>query len=198
MPADKPEQEEQMEYKNREYPLFSACGLNCGLCPRHYADGKSKCPGCAGADFSKVHPSCGVLSCCQRKGIEYCFLCDEFPCKKYDGADLHDSFITHKNQFTDLEKAKHLGMEAYRAELNEKISLLAELLNNYDDGRRKSLFCLAVNLLDLHVVRSIVAQLADSVDAGVSPKEKTESAVCMFNEAAEIKGVSLKLRKNKA
>jgi len=35
----------KMEYKQREYPLFSACGLNCGLCPRYHTDGISKCPG---------------------------------------------------------------------------------------------------------------------------------------------------------
>ena len=184
-----------MEYTNRQYPLFSACGLNCGLCPRHYTDGASKCPGCAGDGFSAVHPPCGVLSCCQRKGLEYCFLCDEFPCKKYDGADVSDSFITHRNQLTDLEKAKKLGMETYQAELDEKISLLAELLNQYDDGRRKSFFCLAVNLLDLQSVRSIVKQLADSTGAEDSPKVKAESAVCLINETADIKGISLKLRK---
>ncbi len=184
-----------MEYNNRQYPLFSACGLNCGLCPRHYTDGASKCPGCAGDGFSSVHPTCGVLSCCQRKGLEYCYLCDEFPCKKYDGADLSDSFITHRNQLIDLEKAKQFGIKAYRSELDEKISLLSILLDNYDDGRRKSLFCLAVNLLDLHSVRSIVERLADTTGTDDSLKSKAESAACLLNQAAEIRGVSLRLRK---
>ena len=97
-----------MEYKTRQYALFSACGLNCGLCPRYHTNGKSRCPGCAGEGFSMAHPPCRVLSCSQRKGIEYCYLCDEYPCKKYDGVDLSDSFITHKNQFLDFEKANPL------------------------------------------------------------------------------------------
>ena len=71
-----------IEYK-RKYPLFSACGLNCGLNPRFYTKGDSKCPGCGGENFSAKHPPCGVLSCSQRNLIEYCYLCNEYPCKKY-------------------------------------------------------------------------------------------------------------------
>jgi len=73
-----------MEYQTRKYPQFAACGLNCGLCPRYYTVGSSRCPGCAGKGFLEVHPTCGILSCCQRKGLEYCFECGEFPCMKYD------------------------------------------------------------------------------------------------------------------
>jgi len=29
-----------VEYKLRKYPLFSACGLNRGLCPRYPTGGK--------------------------------------------------------------------------------------------------------------------------------------------------------------
>jgi len=184
-----------MEYQTRKYPLFSACGLNCGLCPRYYTDGSSKCPGCAGKDFSAVHPPCGVLSCSQRRGIEYCYECEEYPCKKYDSADQLDSFITHKNQFHDLEKAKRIGIEEYKTQLNEKVKLLEKLLKNYDDGRKKSLFCIAVNLLDLQDIKSIMGQLADETKSDTLLKEKASTAVRLFEKMAERRGISLKLRK---
>jgi len=184
-----------MEYRIRKYPLFSACGLNCGLCPRYYTEGTSRCSGCAGEGFSEKHPPCGLLSCCQRKDIEYCYLCDEYPCKKYEGADLSDSFITHKNQFHDLDKAKRIGIDAYMAELNEKVKVLEELLKNYDDGRRKGFFCLAVNLLDLQDINSIMKQIADEVEAEAPLKVKSAAIVRLFEEIAEQKGVSLRLRK---
>lgn len=161
-----------MEYKTRKYPLFSACGLNCGLCPRYHTNGNSKCCGCAGEGFSTVHPPCGVLSCCQRKGIEYCYLCEEYPCKKYDGADLSDSFITHKNQFCDLIKAKQNGMESYQAELDEKVGILVELLKCYDDGRCKSFYCIAVNLLELKDIQVVMVQISDEVTPDTPLKEK--------------------------
>ena len=184
-----------MEYKIRTYPLFAACGLNCGLCPRYHTVGTSRCPGCAGEGFSEVHPACGVLSCCQRKGLEYCFLCDEFPCKKYDGADLLDSFITHKNQFRDMDRAKQIGMEAYAAELNAKVQILEELLRSYDDGRRKGFFCLAVNLLDLADVISIMEQIRDETEPQAPLKEKAATAVRLFRAIADEKGIVLQLRK---
>ena len=95
-----------MKNYQREYPMLSACGLNCGLCPRYHINGTSKCPGCAGESFFSKNPGCGIISCSQRHGgIDYCYLCDEYPCRKYDGVNLVDSFITHRNMLKDFEKA---------------------------------------------------------------------------------------------
>ena len=183
-----------MEYKISKYPQFSVCGLNCGLCSRYYTVGSSRCPGCAGEGFLDVHPTCGILSCCQRKGLDYCFECNEFPCKKYDNYDETDSFITCKNLFRDMEKAKR-DFNAYKAELNEKMSILEELLTNYDDGRRKSFYCTAVNLLELDDIKLIMAQIKDRVDSQSSIKEQAKVVVGLFQEIANEKGIDLKLRK---
>jgi len=177
----------------RAYPLFAACGLNCGLCPRFHTVGSSRCPGCAGAGFTAVHPPCGVLSCSLRKGVEHCALCGEYPCKKYDGAGLTDSFITHRNRIRDLDRAKAMGMTAYAAELDEKIGLLKYLLDNCDDGRRKGFYCLAVNLLDIDDVRNVYRQAADTGDIPV--KAKAAAVVRLFEDAAAKKDIELKLRK---
>lgn len=184
-----------MEYKQREYPLFSACGLNCGLCPRYQMEGASKCPCCSGEGFLIKHPTCGILSCNQRKGLEYCYQCDEYPCKKYAGADQSDSFITHIKQFGDMEKANALGMDAYRNELNEKIFILETLLANHDDGRRKGLFCLAVNLLELQDVRYVMEQIASQTQPEQSVKDKATTAAQLFQRMAEKRNLTLKLRK---
>ncbi|HOQ09753.1 MAG TPA: hypothetical protein PLG09_06470 [Syntrophomonadaceae bacterium] len=44
----------------------------------------------------------------------------------------------------DFEKVKTIGLEAYQRELEEKIDILHYILDNYNDGRRKSFFCTAV------------------------------------------------------
>ena len=186
-----------MEYKVRGYPQFSACGLNCGLCPRYYTVGSSRCPGCAGEGFTESHCSCSMLSCCQRKGLEYCFECDEYPCNKYDGEGLIDSFITHLNIFRDAKKAKKIGIEAYTAELDEKIGLLEKLLKNYDDGRRKSFFCLAVNLLELADIRTVIKQIENETKPDEPLKDKAKTAARLFQAAADEQSISLKLRKTK-
>ena len=185
-----------MEYREREYPQFSACGLNCGLCPRYHTSGASKCPGCAGKGFLAKHPTCGVLSCAQRRKVEYCYQCEAFPCKKYDGAELSDSFITHRNQLVDMHRAKGLGIDDYARELNEKISILEHLLSDYDDGRRKSFFCTAVNLLPLPDVKAIIAQLKAESHSEATTKERAAIAVQLLQAMADAQGVPLKLRKN--
>ena len=184
-----------MKYKTREYPLFSVCGLNCGLCPRFYTNGPSRCPGCAGEGFTEAHCGCGMLSCCQRKGHEYCFECDEFPCVKYKGVDQSDSFITHRNQFIDMEKAKKSGIDAYKNELNEKVEILRNLLQNYDDGRRKGFYCLAVNLFDLQDLKVIMNRIEAEVSKELEIKDKAKTCVKIFEETAELMNISLKLRK---
>ena len=120
-----------------------------------------------------------------------------YPCKKYDGADLYDSFIIHKNQLSDLDKAKRIGPEAYKNELDEKIKFLKELLYNYDDGRRKSFFCAAVNLLELGDIRSVMEKITGEIEPETPLKIKAASAVRLFDETAAKKDISLKLRKNK-
>ena len=80
-------------------------------------------------------------------GVEYCFQCGEYPCEKYAHIDDYDSFITHRRRKADLAKAQQSGMEAYNAEQMEKARILDVLLSNYNDGRKKTLFCVAVNLL---------------------------------------------------
>ncbi len=184
-----------MENTQRQFPLFSACGLNCGLCPRHHTDGTSRCPGCAGEGFAQKHPACGVLSCRRRRGLEFCFLCEEYPCQKYDGADLSDSFITHKNQFRDAARARKMGVDAYMAELASRVELLRHLLQQYDDGHRKSFFCVAVNLLELRDVEEMMEELAVAVKPEDPVKEKAAAAVRLLGEMAEKRNVSLKLRK---
>ena len=186
-----------MEYKNRAYPKFAACGLNCGLCPNYHihTNGQFKCPGCGGEGFSAQHPACGILSCCERKGIEFCSDCGKFPCEKYNSWGDYDSFITHRNHVADMEKAKRIGIDAYFAEQTEKISILSELLSKYNDGRRKSFFCLAVNLLDLRNLKTMLTELGNEIDSEMPIKLKAATAARLFNDIAEQRGITLKPRK---
>lgn len=185
-----------MNEKTRKYPLLSACGLNCGLCPRYHTNGDSKCPGCLGKDFYKKHPTCGILSCSQKKGLDYCYLCDEYPCKKYDKSDKSDSFITHKNQFKDFEKAKKMGIEVYQKELNEKIEILNTLINNYNDGKRKNFYCIAVNLLELSDIKNIMQNINEKINLQeIQFNEKVKQIVSLFEVKAKEKNIELILRK---
>ena len=184
-----------MEHHNREYFLFSACGLNCGLCPHYYTSGVSKCPGCGGQEWWARGMSCGLLSCTQRRGLDYCFECGEYPCARFAHATTFDAFITHKNQLDDLSRAKAEGIVSYREVQQAKMGILQSLLADYDDGRRKSLFCTAVNLLPLPDLQEVTRRIASEAASAVSVAERARVAARLLEELAQAQGVSLRLRK---
>lgn len=172
----------------REDQLFSLCGLNCGLCPMKLS---GHCPGCGGGEGNQ---SCKLARCSLEHGsVAYCFQCGEFPCEKYKGIDEFDSFITHRNQKTDIEKARRMGLERYRAEQEERAAILRFLLEACNDGRRKNLLCLAANLLELLDLRAIRGQAEAMAD--LSLEERGRKASSLLRSAAERQGISLKLRK---
>lgn len=175
----------------REHPLFSLCGLNCGLCPMYLGN---YCPGCGGGAGNQ---SCSIAKCSlQHGGIEYCYLCDEYPCEKYDHIEMVDSFISHRNQLKDLDKVKKIGIDTYQIELVEKIEILKYLLANYNDGRRKNFFCIAVNLLELQDAKCVVDQIkSETKSDNLTLREKADVAVKLFQSMAVSKNILLKINK---
>ena len=118
----------------------------------------------------------------------------EIPC--YEGFDDGDSFVPHRNRQQDIAQARKLGLEAYLAQLEEKRAILDEFLAHYNDGRRKTLFNTAVYLLPLEDLRSAMAALNSQPElAGQPIKERALAAVELLQEAADRRGISLKLNK---
>lgn len=181
----------------RDYPRLSLCGLNCGLCPRYHTDGTSRCPGCCGEGFLSKRPACGVITCARGRGVAYCYECDDYPCRRLQGAECTDSFITHRNMRVDFDTAERDGIEAYRAMLDEKVAMLQTLLTDYNDGRRKKIFCLAVNLLDVQAVREVMARLAAEVGEEDPPKARAAAAEALLRQAADGAGIVLELNTGK-
>ena len=178
---------------NRQNKLFSLCGLNCGLCPMFL---NQYCPGCGGGEGNQ---SCKIARCSmEHDSVQYCFQCSEYPCEKYDHIDDFDSFITHRNRKSDMEKAKCLGIDAYNAEQAEKANILEVLLSNYNDGRKKTLFCVAVNLLELQELQTVLKEIDRQPDMEtLTLKEKSAFVAGLLQDAAAAKNIDLKLHKKK-
>ena len=73
--------------------------------------------------------------------------------------------------------------------------MLEELLKNFDDGRLKSFYCVAVNLLDLQDLKNAMGQIDDAEVFDTPLKIKAAAIVRLFEDMAEIRGISLLLRK---
>ena len=173
---------------SRSDQLLSLCGLNCGLCTMCLG---GYCPGCGGGEGNQ---SCVIARCSlDHGGIAYCFECEEFPCNRYQ-EDEYDSFITHRNRLRDLERARRFGVETYQEEQRERCAILRVLLKHYNDGRRKTLFALAANLLELEDLRDILERLAEEASA-LALKERAGRAAALCKEAASRREIDLRLRK---
>lgn len=186
-----------MKEYQRDYPLFSLCGLNCGLCPRFQSQGASRCPGCGGQNFHLKHPACAVITCNKKhENVEYCFQCTFYPCDRYKNPSDKDSFITYQKVLSDFEKACAAGLENYQNELNEKVKILEFLLHNYNDGKKMSYYCTAVNLLSFDDLMGIIKDIHNSISSmDITQKEKIIRITSALEEKAGSKGLELKLRK---
>lgn len=177
----------------REDLLFSLCGLNCSLCPMFVT---KRCKGCI--EGSMCYNICDIAPCSiEHGGVDYCFECDEYPCEKYDGVDQHDSIMLHKNQLTDIEKAKTIGIERYNQEQTKKVEILHKLLEDYNYGNdREVFFCTAVNILPLDDLTTIISDLDENTNE-MSLEEKYNYVKDKLFECANNRDVKIELRKGK-
>lgn len=169
---------------------FSLCGLNCGLCPMRLG---GHCPGCGGGAGNQ---SCAIAKCSlQHDKVEYCFLCPEYPCWRYEGIEEYDSFITHQRQLKDIARVQEMGIDTYNEEQVKKAEILQTLLSDYNDGRRKTFYCVAINLLPLQDIENVMKQVVENRSFNnLIIKEKAEKVTSLFQNFAIQQGLVLKLR----
>lgn len=170
---------------------FSLCGLNCDLCSMHLG---GYCPGCGGGAGNQ---SCTMAKCSlEHGGIQFCWECREYPCPATMASTIGIPLSLTGSRQQDIAKVRELGLEVYLAQLGEKRAILDALLARFNDGRRKTLFNTAVYLLPLEDLQSVMADLNSRTElAGQSVKERALAAVELVQQAADRRGVSLKLNK---
>ena len=191
------------EHPIKRYPTIGVCGLDCGMCPRYYTVGSSRCPGCCGPDFFNKHPSCGYITCCvKKKNLEVCAQCDEFPCSRFeswlDGGDF-DSFVTHKKAKPNLDFIQKQGIEKFIEQQSERIKLLEVMLKDFDEGRSKSFYCVVAVLLPIKDVKeSIESAKEKAEELGIEKddiKNKAKILKETVQDVADKKSVDLTLRR---
>jgi len=89
----------------------SVCGLNCIKCKKYISN---ECRKCRGRLEAQPSPKCEILTCATEKGHQYCFECDEFPCRKVDDYSS-DGYAHHKQTVENMKKIKEIGLENWIA-----------------------------------------------------------------------------------
>jgi hypothetical protein len=170
----------------KKYPTIGVCGLDCGLCPRYYTAGPSRCPGCAGPDFSDKHPSCSFITCCVKKrNLEVCGECPDFPCPKFKSEEEYrqvkesSSYPTYRKVLPNLNFIKEHGIKRFVAEQRRRIRLLERMISDFDDGRSKSYYCRAAAWLDPADLERSLEAAARKIQADRLPRNdlKTKARI---------------------
>ncbi len=180
----------------KQFSTIGCCGIDCGLCTRYHSDGPSACPGCGAPNFKDNHPSCGFVTCCViKRGYETCADCTDFPCSRFDAErEGRDSFVTHRKVFENLEAIRENGLETFLKEQKQRIDILINLLDNFNEGRSKSFYCLACALLPLGDLVSLM-RVIHYINPDLSIKDRARQVRTLFNDRADVLGIELVLRK---
>ena len=183
----------------RMYSDVGACGLDCVLCPRYYTEGKSKCDGC-GSAYSYAAVGCKIFRCCvKEKKFETCAECNDFLCSKFEGADDYDSFITHRKMVSNLKFIKKHGIKEFLNEQKKRQKLLEQMLEQFNEGRSRTLYCVAATLLPIKDLKKSLDFAKKKVkEKGVKDSDLRSKAKILkeiLNELALKERIDLKLRK---
>lgn len=128
--------------------------------------------------------------------MAYCGQCPSYPCERYTALDAADSFVTHRRRREDMERLGRVGPQAFHEELARREEILLTLLRYYNDGRRKNLFCLAANLLELPELERALERIREETgEADMPVRERAACASRILQASAAKQGVELKLRK---
>jgi len=184
----------------RTYPTIGVCGLDCGLCPRYYTAGTSRCPGCCGPEFFSKHPSCSFITCCvKKKDLEVCAECSDFPCSRFKSDEEYQhlkessSYPSYKRVIPNLNFMKEHGIEQFAAQQRKRIELLERMLADFDDGRSKSLYCKSAALLDLATLENSLDRAIQRIEAdSINPSDTKTKANTLKGILSSVAPVNLR------
>jgi hypothetical protein len=192
------------------YPLVGICGLSCRLCPNYHMGTKSRCLGCKSKDRMAV--GCPFITCAlkkkgrekelekgRKKRIEFCWDCKEHKaCKKWKShraaGKKSDSFKCYQKLEEDILFIQKNGVAKF--EKNQKIreQLLNEMLQNFNEGRSKSYYCIAATVFDIKELnRALISAKRNSKGMGI--RERSMLLHRILDKIALQKQYCLKLRK---
>jgi hypothetical protein len=143
---------------------------------------------------------CPFITCAvKKKGIEFCWECDESTtCEKWknhrEAGKLHDSFKCYQTLDDDISFIARNGLDAFEKIQKQREHLLKEMLQDFNEGRSKSYYCIAATVLEPEELNEALIQ-AKKESGGMDRKGKSRILHSILDNLAVKKKYSLKLRK---
>jgi len=158
---------------------------------------KSKCPGCK-TDYRLGGP-CSMLHCAMKRNIEFCGDCEENEtCEKWkrhrENGKRYDSFKCYQKLENDIDFIQDNGLAEFRKSQRIRGNLLKKMLDQFNEGRSKSYYCIAVTVLKVDELEEAIVE-AKSKSEGLDIKEKAKLLHSILDGIAMKNKYCLKLRK---
>lgn len=144
---------------------------------------------------------CPFITCAvKRKGIEFCWECEEGgSCERWAAHRAYgrerDTFVCYAALEDNIAAVQRNGIDAFVAEQRVRESLLREMLEEFNEGRSKTYYSIAVTLLAPGEVRSALdaTRRKTANEAGIRVRSKTLHS--HLDAIASARSLSLALRK---
>ena len=181
-----------------KYPEIGICGLSCRLCPMYNTQAESRCFGCKSKNRMTV--GCPFMTCAiKKKELEFCWECKESKtCEKWkehrEAGKRFDSFKCYQKLEEDISFILKSGISEFKKIQKKREHLLKEMLREFNEGRSKSYYCIAVTVFEIEELEVALTQAKKEV-CGLDVKAKSKVLHSILDEMAEKNGYCLKLRK---
>lgn len=139
------------------YPEIGICGLSCRLCPSFNMNTKSRCLGCK-SEY-RMSAGCPFITCAlKKKGVEFCWDCVESKtCDKWkkhrETGEKIDSFVCYQKLEDNIDCIQKNGVVEFEKLEKTKGKLLNEMLQEYNEGRSKSYYCIVTTVFEVNELK---------------------------------------------
>ena len=135
----------------------------------------------------------------KKKGIEFCGFCDEsVDCARWgkfrEQGKQRDSIVCYQKLEDNIAFIQKNGMMEFEKQQKARESLLRSMLLEFNDGRSKTLYCVAATVLEIDELESVLEE-ANKKSMGLDIKAKAEVMHSLLDKIAENRNYLLKLRK---
>ncbi len=181
-----------------EYPDIGICGLSCRLCPMYHTEAESRCFGCMSP--TRIAVGCPFFTCAvKRKGIKFCRECEESgTCERWknhrEAGKERDSFKCYQTLEEDISFISWYGVSAFQKIQERRELLLREMLNDFNEGRSKSYYCIAATVLELDELEEALSRAREE-SGGLDVRARSKTLHRILDEIASRRGYHLRLRK---
>lgn len=133
---------------------ITACGGDCTGC-EHYIS--SECEGCnanGGKCIKMWQNGCKICKCCKEHGVQFCGICEEFPCEWLEKTLVWES--------DGIGRLENLG-KAYKESLERAIGRI-RLMEYYFDAVSMAF---EAGALECEPVRAMISELEEYLNSGL-------------------------------